>query len=254
MTSKFLPVFAKNALLEAHQALPGLIDGSAKEADVLAVCGHFRRRGLCELLFEGAPERLHRFLFMSGCAYLHFLERAVPAARHVSKAAPFFDALASMDLQRARRIALASTAPFNPKREYEEDFLYVQRLMGMVAQRTEPAEVRARHAALCMETDDARWHLVEALLHDDTARLNDALTRMLREEASRWRRLHEEGAVREEEAATEMHVCIEGLALAWLAQQRGLGTLSDYPQVPSLARIVPDERPAAELWMDPMRW
>ncbi|MCY1080160.1 hypothetical protein [Archangium lansingense] len=77
---------------------------------------------------------------------------------------------------------------------------------------------------------------------------------MLQEEGARWRRLQDKGAARDEEAATEAHVCVEGLALAWLAGQRGLRTLSDYPAVPSLARVPSTRRPDAELWKDPMRW
>ncbi|MCY1080161.1 hypothetical protein [Archangium lansingense] len=168
MTSKFLPVFAKNALIEAHQGLPSLLDGSATEGDVLGVCRCFRRRGLCELLLDGAPNRLHRFLAMSGQTYLHFLQRATPATRHTSKAAPFFDALASMDFDTARYMALAGSAPFNPKREYEEDFLYVLRLMDLVAARAGDPCTRARHAALAAETDDARWNLIEALEQGDS--------------------------------------------------------------------------------------
>ncbi|PTL80677.1 immunity 49 family protein [Vitiosangium sp. GDMCC 1.1324] len=206
MTSKFLPVFAKNALIEAHQALPTLLDGTATEKDILGVCRCFRLRGLCEVLLDGTPERLQRFLAMSGQAYLHFLQRAVPAQRHTSKAAPFFDALASMDLETARQIALTGPAPFNPRREYEEDFLYVVRLMELVVTKTAGDEsMRARHTALTLETDDARWNLVEALQQGDSDRFNDSLARMLHEDSARWRRLQEKGAVHEEDAATEVH-------------------------------------------------
>ena len=66
---------------------------------------------------------------------------------------------------------------------------------------------------------------------------------MMQDARTRWGRIQDKA-----------HVCVEGLALPWLAGLRGLRTLSDDPAVPSLAPVLPTRRPDAELWREPMRW
>ncbi|WP_373691575.1 Imm49 family immunity protein [Hyalangium versicolor] len=221
------------------------------------MCRSFRRRGICEVLLHGTPERLHHFLAMSGHAYLYSLSQGNEETLLTSRAPPLLDALACGDQDTARAIALHNSKPLDPRREYEEDFLFMQCLVGMVTSSPvgdEERAPRARPVVLARQPQDARSEVVESLHYRNAEQFNTALTQLLDEEHARWLRLQEKGRGLEEDAATEMHVCVEGLALLRLAEQRGLHVLTEYLAVPSLVRVKVPNLPGPEAWKDPARW
>lgn len=251
MTSKFLPIVAKNALLEGAELLPQVRYHRGGQREALRLCSTLRRRGICELFLLAAVDRLHLYLCKSGRVFLHFLEGARRDALVKSKAEPFFDALACVDMDCARRLALHARAPWNEELEYAEDYLYVDFLMSMVlGAETERllGTTLARFEELSPK--DPRLGVCKALLSRDHSAFDEELSRLIEERNLQYRKRAERGAVLEEELATDGQLLVEGLALVQLAEGMGFRLPDDYMHIPSLARRQSAQPPAPESWWD----
>ncbi|KYG07378.1 hypothetical protein BE21_02585 [Sorangium cellulosum] len=253
MTSKFLPVIALNAFEEGAELLPLVTGGTASQREVLRFCRTLRRRAICELLLLGLVGRFHLYLHKSGRAFLHFLRGSADAAKVTSRAEPFFDAIACLDLECAREQARSARSTWNERVEYEEDFLYVRFLMSahfLDAPATELTAMLARAEEVTEGRDDPRIAICSALLARDAGRFDDALSDLLDLREQRTTHLFDRGGAHEEEAATEGQIDVEGLALVRLAESRGIVTRPEYPFIPSLLRVGPTRAFTVDDWTD----
>src|SRR6185503_19792558 len=123
MASKFLQVFMGNARYECERTLPSVINHQVSFNQSLEFCRGYRLLGIGMLFMFGEADALHAYLHKSGRAFLHFLSVADEESKVTSRFKPFFDAIACLDLDGAREIALRARAVRSDV-EYEEDFLY----------------------------------------------------------------------------------------------------------------------------------
>jgi hypothetical protein len=254
MSTHFLPVYRTNATSELDELVPAIVTGRPDLAVALEASRQFRIRGICSLFLEGRGTGLLQDLHRSGRAFLHALRAADDAAKLTSKAAPFFDAIASTDWECARQIAGHSRDSWNPDEEYEDDFAYVRFLMLHFFLAGTPAEcatILARFETILDGAADPRLDVCAAFHHGDAERFERALGEVLEGHAARYRALIQADAIPPEEVHTEGKLCVEGLALIRLAERRGFPLAADYLFVPSVAREPLRGALVADDWQQP---
>lgn len=240
MSNKFLPVFVSNARYENQKLLPRLLQGEGGPRELLAFCHNHRRIGLGSLLLLCDTAIFQSHLYRSGRAFLALgapADGTWPVA--LSRATPFFDALAAFDLEGARE--LAARAPRSPRAdsEYEEDFLYIRFLMdyGLLGQTEQEArKTLERFEAVLQGSEEPRLEVCQALLARKEERFQEALQQLVSAQSRRYARLRERGRLPEETWATEAKLCVEGLALIVLAEHMGLRAPVAHPGLPWVAR------------------
>jgi hypothetical protein len=242
MPASDLGIYLSNAQLEVEEQLPAVVARKASLTDTLFVCRRFRMVAIGYLLLTGAAAEFQLNLHKSGRAYLHFLRYAKDDRKCTSKAVPFFDAIASGDLQCAKAIALASRMTWNAEEEYEEDFLYVAFLMGHFFLGHDKGQSRAildPYVKLSQAQPDLRADMCIAFIEKDSMKFEASLEQFLSERQARYQRLLLTGAIPPEEMATEARISVEGLALIRLAEMGGFSLQPEYLLVPSICRTKP---------------
>lgn len=252
MYAEFLPVLMDNAEIDADLLRPEVISGTADLRHVLSLCRTYGVRGIGFLLTGEPVERMQAELAKSGRAYLHFLRGSAEKAKATGRGTSFFDAIAAGDLECAREISRHSRPTHNPDGEYEEAFLYVFLLMKRFFLNGSPAECREllqRYEEALDGLADPRLEICRALLDGDARAFGAALSEHLeRAQAAALERIAA-GMMPQEQAATEAHLSVEGLALVRLAEAVGLPTDPNYATVPSLARSSAPTAFPADAWM-----
>lgn len=249
MSNKFLPTYVSNAS-EANQALLNrLTQGEGSPQDLLAFCRNHRLMGIGWLLLLCDPSRLQAHLCRSGRAFLALARQTDnPWPVALSRAVPFFDALAALDWESAREMSLRSPRERRVEIEYEEDFLYVRFLMDHCVLNQSEEEARAcltRFETVLQGSDEPRLRVCQALLERDEKDFQSALQDFLSAESRRYVMLRERGRLSQETWATEAKISVEGLALVVLAERARLKTPDNLPAIPSIARC--DTPPAEPL-------
>ena len=239
MSSRLLPAFIEGALYLNADLLPRVRDRKATPDQVLELCRNHRIAAIGMLLLLGDADGFRRQLEMSARACLHFLEGAAEAPIIASRTLSFFDALAAKDFECAGGIARHSRRTWARGVEYEEDFLYMDFLMGhffLERSEAEAAALLQRYEFVLQGTDDVRLEACRGLLGRRGEEFDAALDRMMAERGARQARLREKGVLSEEAWATDCQVSVEGLALVALAERAGMRVRSNHLFVPSLAR------------------
>jgi hypothetical protein len=239
VSSKFLPAFIEGARYFNTELAPLVREHKATPDQVLDFCRNHRVAAIGLLLLLGDANDFRLHLGKSGRACLHFLNGVDEAPFIASRTVPFFDALAAGDFECARGIARRSQRTWARGVEYEEDFLYMDFLMGHCFRELSDAEAMAllqRYEQALLGTEDVRLEVCRALLARQGETFDAALERMMAERGARQARLRAKGNLPEETWATECQVSIEGLALVALAERAGLEVRVNQLFVPSLAR------------------
>jgi Immunity protein 49 len=254
MSTHFLPVYRSNATSELEDLVPTLVAGRPSLDVAFAACRQFRIRGICSLFIEGRGTGLLQDLHRSGRAFLHVLRAADDGVKLTSKAAPFFDAIASTDWECARQIAEHARDTWNPDEEYEDDFVYVRFLMlhfFLDAAPAAGAALLARFATILDGTPAPRLDVCTAFERGDGELFERALAELLEGYAAHYRTLVASDAIPSEEAHTEGKLCVEALALVRLAERKGFPVAEDYLFVPAPAREPLRGAFAADDWQRP---
>lgn len=239
MTSKFLPVLVSNAHYQNAKMLEAVERGAVSLPQFLAFCQNHRVMGIGALLLLCDTAAFMSHLYKSGRAFLHYLSVPGAVAPVCARSQPFFDAIAALDWNGAREIALRLSQADKTDVEYEEDFLFVQFLArhALLEQSSEDSrKLLARYEDALQGTSDARLGVCLALLDEDAKAFNEALAEFLSEREAHFSLLKKRNRIALEQWATEAQVSIEGLALVRLAERAGLETWRDYLFIPSLAR------------------
>ncbi len=129
MSTHFLPIYKKNAILEIEGMVQTVNSGDIDVEYILRFCRLYRISGICSLFLEGRPQVFAKNLYKSGRAFLFFLQNSNVHVKVLSKAGPFFDSIASNDLDCALEIAKNSRLTWHENEEYEDDFQYILFLM-----------------------------------------------------------------------------------------------------------------------------
>lgn len=250
MSSKYLQVFVSNARFDNAELLKAMA-GGATLAQILTFCENYRIWGIGLFLLYGEAEKLHLCLYKSGRAYLAFLESAREEQLVTSRSAPFFDALAALDLEGAREIAHRSRHSWCEGMEYKEDFLYLHFLMShffLGASQEQKRELLREYEEALQGSEDPRLDICQAFLDGDSGSFEASLSRYLDEQKRRHDRLLQREKISQEWWATAGQVSTEGMALLTLAEQAGLSPPREFLCVPSLARARHAPSQPADSW------
>jgi hypothetical protein len=231
-----LAVTVENLQFELGQ-LHGQLEAGPGDGRLLIRLGTFYRQlGCAQMLGDLDAAACQDFLFKSARCYEWLLRRPPgtvdPYYLCRGRGAPLLDAIAAGRLDVAQRIASLMRAPFTHRMEPEEDFRWFE-LLGeaLVPGTLRPDLLRTFEVSLEGKRS-ARFDAAEALQAGDGEAFAGALRALSREwPGEAERRTAPEGPYF---AATEAHICIEAVALARLAVERGIAQ-------PRRLRFVPDE-------------
>jgi hypothetical protein len=254
MPTYFLPVFQSNALLELTERVDAVQSGTAGLEAALAFCQWYRIRGICSLFLEGRPDSFLADLHRSGRAFLHYLTYAPMNQKATSRAAPFYDAIASGDVDCAREITRHSRLTWNADVEFEDDFQFVLFLMKHFFLDGDPGEcasILGRLEAVLEGAPNPHFDLGHALTVNDAARFGSGLGDLLESHEARYQKLISDEMISPEEAETESKLCVEGLALVKLAEAKNIPLDEDYLLIPSVARERASIAFRADDWLRP---
>jgi Immunity protein 49 len=253
MPPTYLPLAVKSAAMLISKMLPDIIGGRPTLESALYLSEMYRRMAVGFLLMSGTPDAYYTHLFRSGRSFAYFLEITDDARKATSKAAPFLDAIACNDIQGATLIAELSRRQWNPDKEYEDDFLYVDFLMQkffLRADRTALGRILDRYEVVLDGAEDFRLDLCKALLAETQRPFDNAIAAFVDDASARLQRLRKADELNPDEAATTVHVSTE--LLAWLRLAGGIGfTLQrNYPMAPEPAMMFGRARlPTPDAWM-----
>lgn len=231
-----LAITAGNLQFEVDRHHRELKEGPDDGRKLLRLCTLYRQLGCVSLLADLDAAGMQVALYKSARCYEWLLLRPAgevdPYYLCRGRAAPLLDALAAGRMDLAKRIASLMKAPHAPRMEPEEDFRWFQ-LLGesLIPGTPRPDLFKAFEAAL-EGGFSVRYDAAEALQAGDAEAFSAALRALSKEWPAevKLRKLPDGPYF----AATEGHVCVEAVALARLAQGRGL-------QPPRRVRFVPDE-------------
>lgn len=237
--SEFLPVFVSNALGENRELVPLVSSGRASPERVLSFCRSYRIAAIGALFLGSAPDEFRLLLSKSARAFAHWLAQTGSAPPVLSRTLPLFDAIVAGDDEAARQIAARVRRDWAKGEEYEEDFLFVEYLLGRFIRDAPEADRKAwldRWDVVLAGDEDPRLGACRALEAGDADAFGTAMDLLATERADHYRNLADKGLLEPEQGATERHLSVEILALLRLGDGLGLGTEPDYPGAPSLGR------------------
>jgi hypothetical protein len=234
-----LAIYARNAIGENLDLLPALDHSKASAEDFRLFCANLRLAAIADLLLTGKPGTFRLRLHWSGRAFLHGLQRLGKLrAAPFSEATPFIDALAAGDLDTAREIAGKTRRRWCQGEEYEEEFLFHEVLaqLELGAERASLDKLLERWEAALQGSSDPRLAICRALVRSDAKGFSPALRAYLKARKAELDASAYDGQLSPELAMTEGRVSLVGVALARIADRRGLAIASEYLHVPALAR------------------
>lgn len=200
----------------------------------------YRQLGVCRMLAGGLPDDLFVSQQQSASGYLYRLVGLDRDDMATSVAGVFWDAVGGQYWDAAQAISEGSRETWNPKREHEEDFLYVRFLMKryfLEAEKDELAAMLERWAEVIEDELSPRLDFCQALLDAEHEDALDALERMGHARAEEVARKMETGVFGAEIAAWHRPYWNEGLALIRLLERDGVEAPSMFPQVPEITRV-----------------
>lgn len=144
----------------------------------------YRQLGVGEFLLEGDAQDLYEFLQLGVQACDDLLREVSPEDVATSRLLAWFDAVCVGDRDAMASIAARAPRECNPRKEYEEDFLYMRIAMDAVGLGRPVAEVEpmlARLRELSADRRDARAELLVAFLGGDVSAFVAALRALCEE-------------------------------------------------------------------------
>ena len=243
-TTTLLYAGIRNSLYQLERLLPAYSAGRLTEPHhPHAIAMLYRRLGVCRLLTTGEAEPLFEALKQGVAAYLLRLPAMADDDKVTSRAAVFWDAIASGSWDAAAEIAQHSRPTPNPTWEHEDDFLYVWFLMTRYVLDDGSLEAEERQRALLNRWDevlerrsDPRRELCEALLHRDARAFHTAFDATSEAREDDLRRRLADHTLPADDAAWSLPVWLEGLALLRLAERDGLQTEPCIRGIPLVCR------------------
>lgn len=199
----------------------------------------FRQLGACRMFASGMPDALFIAQQQAASGYLFRLPGLDPDDLATSVAPELWDAIGGEYWDAAREIARGSRPTWNPKREHEDDFLYVYFMMKrflLDAEADEQEALLSRWAEIIEDELSPKLDLCRALLESEADDVLDALERIGADRAAEVARRIEAGSLGPDLAAWLRPYWNEGLALVRLIEREGIEVPPMLPQVPDVAR------------------
>jgi hypothetical protein len=240
-----LEIARENASFELEQSLRVLPSRDAAGVPLLLgeIALRYHVLGIVTLLTDAVPDTFAAYLSLSGQtdAQLRSLNlSAHPKYLAGSRGVPFLDALTAGDLTSARSIAASAPTTHDPDWEYEDDFLkfrfmHVLTLDPQADDAVQP--ILTRWTVVLEGAASAAFDVAQAITNRDEKALDESLELLLAERRRTLEAWQATPAYREEIAATESAIYVEGLGLLRIAELRGLRADREYDMMPSIARI-----------------
>lgn len=242
-------------LNELHALLPAMIDDGladveestdADRADACEkLCVLYRARGITALLLELDVDQFYHMLTRSALTRIYALEW-LPASggdqsryAKLTRSRAFFDSLAAVRLDLAKRISVLSPQRWMDRFEYEDDYCYALFLHKLAegADRTALEPILARFKAATDGSPSVNLAVCDSLLARDSASFAAAFADKL----GAWEEelaFQETSIARDDVAfAGDRHVYVEGVAILRLAEGVGITTEEEYRFCPREARM-----------------
>ena len=194
------------------------------------------------MLLFGVVDPLHIAQMQSTSAYVFALRRTTDDDEKVtSLAGCFWDAVSAQYWDAAREIATLSRMTHNPKREHEDDYLYVAFLMQryFLEAPTDAQDALLDRWLVVLEGAlDPCLDLCRALRDGDATAFEDAIVAMSVHREADAQRGKKRGRLTDEEMAWLLPVWPEGLALLRFAERDGMSLDGlVVPRVPPMLRV-----------------
>jgi len=235
-----VPLVIKNCGITVGESLPRYLARPTLDG-ALQLSRMYRRMGVGFLFLSGLPERMFAHLSRSARTYVYFLEKADDSDKATSRAEPLFDGVASGDDAAVRRIAVASRRTWNPRLEYEDDFLYVEFILETFFRSAEVETSKSivrRYEAVLGGAPDRRLDLAKAVLERRQAGFDGALDALIAELVELVEMDRDEERLDPEHASTCALLSPEILAWLRLAENAGLRSRPSYRLAPDVARLL----------------
>ena len=208
-------------------------------------CVTLRTAGIAEVLVAFNIDGFHHMLTRSALTRLYLLKKTTPVEQarsrfcKISRSNAFFDALAVGRIDLARQIIMAGPPQRNADFEYEDDYLYVRFLYGMLlaAPAQEQQGTLDNWRATVVGPPSERFEVCLALLAHDAAAFEQAFTGLLAARAEELQAQSRSLSRDEMAFAGDRHIFIEGLALLRLAIIVGIPTQVEYRFCPRETRL-----------------
>lgn len=253
---QYLALSVKNLSITLEDILDAIRSTPSREYKFLyfdRIANLYQQLGIGELLMSDDETNLHRHLQLGIQAYIEFLQNAEPAEISCSKISGFFDAVCMGDATAMATLAQLAPVEHNPRKEYEEDFLYMRILMDVfgLGKRTEDIQILLdEFESYHVENPDQRFSVLVSLLNKDTPAFHDALEVLISEQESRYADGGDLYRGTRDEASILANVSTEVAALVKLARKQGLAVAEQYNLAPSTVMrdcVLPSPEP--RLWL-----
>lgn len=232
--------------------------GKVEPKQVLELSRMYRHLGCGLLLLEGDADSFFSNLHRAADLYLQLLERKTrkrdldPYYMARGRAEPLLDALATGNVDLARRIDALARTDFREGMEYEEDFWFFTLLPKLASSRTTPPELPAGLEQLKESLRGIRYpryDALRALSEGDTKSFDKALKALVAAWSGETRRKNRTELGNPYSLATEGRVFVEGIALIRVARARGLQPRTTHRLIPEAALGPPGKPPRRDaLW------
>ena len=201
-----------------------------------------RSHGALSFFKSGVPDLLFARASQSASTYLEYLLNADEGKKVLSKSDAFYDAIVSDNIPCAKAIAENSPTSFNPKYEYEEDFLFIHFLMQhffMSADDEKCQETIEGHLEVSEGGDEELRDIASSFLTNDSKLFNQGLSIYLQKRSDDIEARISREAISEDRWAWERYYSVQGLALIRLADRKGMDVDSGYLHISDSLRRLP---------------
>jgi hypothetical protein len=238
----------KNSGLLIEEMLQGGIDPDGADLEqILELCMHYRRVGICRWLTRGDADALFTELANSAWVFTAWLARHPADEQCTARLDPFLDAVAAGADQAASAIRRQARGTWNEDGEYEEDFCYARILQHLACSEVAEAAPLLERWSAVSGSGEPRHQVCAAILARDPEAFVEGLTLLLDQVAEEIGQRRGKGDP--DAAVTTDRLSLEGLALLKLARRHGITSTPTHLLIHA-ALLVPAARalPGADDW------
>lgn len=209
-------------------------DGTAVERALVYAAINFRFIGIASFLLDADVDAFHQNLYSAArCRLMYYLQiltglRYEPSRGAVTNDEQLFDALACQSVRTAHLLSWYQFAPPNPEYDAPDHLRYtygVRALVHPAIRERKSYQQQDVETWLAGEAASPRQQLCQALVKGDAALFNGGLAALVEQH----RACYESGELAPD---GDQLCCVEGLGVAWLAEQKGMSVSVDDPLLP----------------------
>lgn len=245
----YLPLAVKNVAITLEDILSHISGAEYKFLYYDKIASLYRQIGIGEYLITDNTQPMFDMLQLGIQSYIEFLEKAEDSEKAISKMIVFFDAACCQNKNAMEKLAQLAPQQINPRKEYDEDFLYLRILMdifGLGKTRQDVQTMLDEYEEFHNAYPDERFNLIIALLDKDDKAFHNSLELLTSERLGRYAKGGDlyEGTL--EEAAILSDISTEVMAWLWFARFQNINLKSEYALAPDSAMQASQSTPLVE--------